>query len=129
MTERSLTSALMTVLEVMYPKAEITKHSDRFTAGYPDLSIVVEGPTHYFEVKYVRRGSSLRAEVKPIQLLRCRRLERATRGRCWIVAYYEHPRRVALVRPAALAACRAGEPIPAHEDVGFNHSLIKKVIA
>jgi len=129
MNERSLTSGLMLVLGVMFPRAEIIKHSDRFTSGIPDLSVTNAGLTTWIEVKYVRRGSSLRAEVSPIQLLRCRRLARATRDRCWFIAYYEHPRRVCLVTPSTLAACKTGEPIPAHESEGFDHSIVKKVIA
>jgi hypothetical protein len=119
-TERTLTTDLMHYLTIRYPRAAILKHSDRFTSGIPDLTISVKGHTTWFEIKYVRKGSSLEKELQPLQKFTCRQLWTATE-RCWIVAYFEATRSIGIFAPHNLDEARLTA-------VGYDHTLVRQVI-
>lgn len=86
MREKSPVNALRLALSEL-PGAEVIKHADAATGGIPDLSVTYNGRTSWLEVKLLRRGQTLESELEPRQLATCRRLERASGARCWIVAF------------------------------------------
>ena len=102
--ERGSTSDLM--LELKRRGFAVLKHSDRFTAGIPDLSATMDmggararGITLWLEVKYLRGKLTLFNELKAIQLVTLQKL-----GPCaWIVCYKQAGSEVDLYRPRGVS--------------------------
>jgi hypothetical protein len=87
-TEATIQSKLIESLHAGLPGAKwITKHSDRSTAGIPDVSVTWRGGTTWLELKYRRRGEKLATIVEPIQVSECIKLWAASRGRVVFTVY------------------------------------------
>lgn len=103
--ERALTTGLEKALKAAMPNGEWTKHSDRFTAGIPDGTWAWEGPTSWLEAKRLKPGEDVLDALRPGQLAKCLKLERAT-NHCWFVSYEAQTKirqeRVVVYRPSLL---------------------------
>jgi hypothetical protein len=86
MREKRPVDSLILALRAL-PGAEIIKHNDASTGGIPDISATFGGYTSWLEVKLLRNGQTLRSELEVRQLATCRRLERGSGTRCWIIAF------------------------------------------
>ena len=84
-SEGELTRPLLKALETAMPGSVVTKHSDRFTFGIPDISIDWIN-TAWLEVKATEGDKIEYHRYWEKQLLDCRHRERATH-RCWFVVY------------------------------------------
>lgn len=99
-TEHTLLDGLQSVLKrIPEQEAVVIKHADAFTAGYPDLSITMNGRTIWWEAKYAKptiKGTGL-------QLLTARRLAKV--GECWYIVYQQTGSTIHethIVRPSAI---------------------------
>lgn len=154
-TEPKATRALMQRLAARLPQPlDVTKHADQFTSGIPDVTVAWQGFTTWLECKMLKPGKSLDSELGDDQLLYCRRLEGATNGRCWILAWNLRDRaapatqiyapslvvkmrREGLAHPAIVA--RFGDETPGawlarglrsgfHEVPGVDHGAIAELV-
>lgn len=125
MTERDLTTGLMKFIALRYPGAVVIKHhGSRFSrAGQPDLSVSVNGQTVWFEIKYVRRGGHLLKELSMLQKLTCYRLAMATEGKCFVLAYHEHPKKTEL---CVMATHDLAKSLATHE--GLDHAIVRRIL-
>lgn len=102
MKERDYSVKVMTTAQKALRGSEVIKHSDRFTAGVPDISISWIGFTNWIEDKVIRGKQTLRSVIGPDQILQCTRLATATDGRCWIVVFDEALQRTTIWLPRML---------------------------
>lgn len=102
--ERTITVAVLKDLRSRLHGSEVLKHMDTGTRGIPDISVGLLDRTSWIELKYQRRGRSLKEINDAGQLSMCHRLAIVHRGRSWVVVYEEDPYQVTVWQPRALFA-------------------------
>lgn len=102
MDETYITGRVMARAKGVIQGAKILKHCDKATSAIPDISMSFLGSTAWIEMKYLRKGRSLKSIVDMDQLIMCNELATTTDGRCWIVIYEEDPKRVTIWTPQVL---------------------------
>jgi hypothetical protein len=118
-SESELTRPLLKALETAMLGSVVTKHSDRFTFGIPDISIDWIN-TAWLEVKATEGEKIEHHKNWGRQLIDCRRRERATH-RCWFVVYRQilGVKSIVIIRPREVFEDRrlglADLEIPGHD--------------
>jgi hypothetical protein len=61
MLETSIKNAILRRIKETYPKAYVTKISDKFYSGIPDILVIIEGKVFFLEIK------TSKGRVAPVQ--------------------------------------------------------------
>lgn len=100
--ETYITGQVMKRAKSILRGSVVLKHCDKATSAIPDISIAYLGPTAWIEMKYLRKGETIKRIIDMDQLILCNELATMTEGRCWIVVYEEDPHRITIWVPQVL---------------------------
>ena len=118
--EANLKAALMRALRDVLPDFVHQRHEDRFSSGWPDISVSGYGRTSFWEVKH----ADPRFSSNGLQELTCLRLALAS-FHCRYIVYHENHgiKRTLIVHPNHI-----GDLLPEFSCAGFNHTWLVEQI-
>jgi hypothetical protein len=102
LTEASLRGAMLKDARKYLPSYVFQRHEDRFTGGVPDLSVVGDGLTSWWEFKY----AAPRLISNELQDLQLKRLFHANGGRALYIVYanFQGEKSTHILTPAQYAS-------------------------
>lgn len=88
-SERTIVDSILVDLRSKFDGALVVKHNDAGNKGIPDIQRARAGRTSWFEIKYLRRGATLKGINKAQQLSVCHQFATVNDGRCWVIVFEE----------------------------------------
>jgi len=104
MKESDYVTKLMDHLDKAFRGCVTIKHADGFTSNIPDVEFLYLDRVCWFEVKYRRKGDTLKKLCKMGQCIYGDKLARVSGGRAWHIVYDSVANRTEVWRPGPLAA-------------------------